>query len=99
MYYVERGDSPKLGIVTKDENGNEITPSELPKCLIFLKTQLIDTLNVSGTVSTYIAFWTVPSNAILSPPYYTAEWKWVYGARNFVKRGMIYVYHTGVKEK
>jgi len=98
VYYVERGDSPKMTIVTKDEDGNNIIPSETPKCLIYRKTQLIDTLSVSGSGSDYLAFWTVPLNAVFSPPYYTAEWSWTYGLRKYVKRDKIYVYHTGVKE-
>ena len=99
VYYAERGDSPKLKIVTKDETGVLIVPSATPICTIKLGTKVIATLSVSNSAaSTYVAFWTVPSNALLDTVY-VGEWSWTYGTRPYIKRDRIYVYQTGVSAR
>lgn len=97
MYYAERGDTPKLKIVTKDEDGNKIDPDADPVCKVYLGTKLIDTLSVSNpTASTYVAHWAVPNNAELDK-IHVAEWTWTYSSRPYVARDKIYVHQTGLK--
>jgi hypothetical protein len=99
LYYAERGDSPKSKIITKDELGNLITPDTTPICRILLGTRIVATLSVSNSApSTYVAFWTVPANALLDT-IYVVEWSWVYSTRPYIKRDKIYVYQTGVSKR
>jgi len=61
----EKGTTIRFTIVTKNFEGNPITPTSTPTCKVFDLDDPgnpIATLNVSGTASSYETYWNIPTN-------------------------------------
>jgi len=100
----ERGTTIRFAIVTKDFNGNPVTPTTTPTCKIFdldAPGNSIATLTVSGSASSYEAYWKIPDNLPASgnpvtcpkcgnvinvDKLYYGEWAWTWQGMDFIER-------------